>query len=109
VVTPQVLRSKIEKILQKDLILTSEKGSAKNEKSAIESQLIELKQQNEVHVKQTDDLKRSLKHHQTILHRVQKKLQLVARERDFFKQLLDSYEKDLTSKCINLKFRKLTF
>lgn len=46
--------------------------------------------------KQVDDLQRGLKHHQAILGRLQKKLQLVARERDAYKQLLDNYEKDLT-------------
>lgn len=95
-VTPVVLRSHIEQILQKDLILTNEKTSVKNEKNQVQAMIAETKTENEQLQKQLDDHKRSLKHHQAILHRVQKKLHLVVGERDCWKQLLDSYEKDLT-------------
>ncbi|XP_058462677.1 mitotic spindle assembly checkpoint protein MAD1 [Malaya genurostris] len=94
--TPIVVRSQIEQILQKDLILTSEKTSVKNEKSQIQTKIDEVRAENEQLQKQLEDHKRSLRNHQTILHRVQKKLHLVAGERDCWKQLLDSYEKDLT-------------
>lgn len=46
---------------------------------------------------QITDLKNSLKQHQNILHRVQKKLQQVAKERDCYRGLVDSYDQDLTS------------
>lgn len=95
--TPIVMRSHIEQILQNDVILTSEKSSVKNEKNQIQAAIAETKGENEQLQKKLEDLKRSLKHHQTILHRVQKKLHLVVGERDCWKQLLDSYEKDLTS------------
>lgn len=93
---PMVVRSHIEQILQKDVILTSEKSSVKNEKNQIQAAIIETKAEKEQLQKQLEDHKRSLKHHQAILHRVQKKLHLVVGERDCWKQLLDSYEKDLT-------------
>ncbi|XP_055619305.1 mitotic spindle assembly checkpoint protein MAD1 isoform X2 [Toxorhynchites rutilus septentrionalis] len=96
VCSPVVVRSLISQILQKDLFLTSEKSSVKNEKDQIQSIIDETKAMNEQLQKQLDDHKRSLKHHQSILHRVQKKLNLVVGERDCWKQLLDSYEKDLT-------------
>lgn len=95
--TPVVVRSLIAQILQKDLFLTSEKTSVKNEKDQIQAMIDETKGANEQLQKQLEDHKRSLKHHQSILHRVQKKLHLVVGERDCWKQLLDSYEKDLTS------------
>ncbi|XP_058833639.1 mitotic spindle assembly checkpoint protein MAD1 [Topomyia yanbarensis] len=94
--SPIIVRSQIEQILQKDLILTSEKTSVKNEKSQIQTVIDEVRAENEQLQKQLEDHKRSLRNHQTILHRVQKKLHLVAGERDCWKQLLDSYEKDLT-------------
>lgn len=50
----------------------------------------------EVFTKANSDLQTSLKYHKTSLHRVQKKLMLVAKERECYKQLIDSYEKDLT-------------
>nr|XP_029709893.1 mitotic spindle assembly checkpoint protein MAD1-like [Aedes albopictus] len=100
--TPIVLRSLIDQILQKDVILTSEKTSVKNEKHQIHAMIDEIKAENEQLQKQLEDHKRSLKHHQTILHRVQKKLHLVVGERDCWKQLLDSYEKDLTINPTNV-------
>ncbi|KAL9700331.1 hypothetical protein quinque_003772 [Culex quinquefasciatus] len=93
---PVVVRSHIDQILQKDLILTNEKTSVKNEKNQVQAAIAETKSENEQLQKQLEDYKRSLKHHQSILHRVQKKLHLVVGERDCWKQLLDSYEKDLT-------------
>lgn len=53
-------------------------------------------QQIEDFTKANSDLQTSLKLHKTSLHRVQKKLMLVAKERECYKQLIDSYEKDLT-------------
>lgn len=93
---PVVVRSHIDQILQKDVILTNEKTSVKNEKNQVQAIIAETKSENEQLQKQLEDYKRSLKHHQSILHRVQKKLHLVVGERDCWKQLLDSYEKDLT-------------
>lgn len=100
--TPIVLRSHIEQMLQKDLFLTNEKTAVKNEKNQIQAAIDETKTENEQLQKQLEDLKRSLKHHQTVLHRVQKKLHLVVGERDCWKQLLDSYEKDLTINPTNV-------
>lgn len=97
---PNLLKNKIDEILQKDLLLANDSATAKSEKSLIECEKDELKTQYELQKKQIEDLNRGLKHHQTILARLQKKLQLVARERDAYKQLLDNYEKDLTSELI---------
>lgn len=94
--TPQNLRNCLENILQKDLILSNEKSSAKNEYRTMQDQLIELKAQNEIYTKNNNDQKIILKRHQTIIHKMQKKLTLVAGERDCYKRLLDNYEKDLT-------------
>lgn len=95
---PVSLRRKIDDILQKDLQIADDSAAAKTERALMESEKEEIKTQAELQKKQIEDLNRGLKHHQTILSRLQKKLQLVAKERDAYKQLLDNYEKDLTSK-----------
>lgn len=46
------------------------------------------------------EIKTSSTQRQNLIHRMQKKLQLVSRERDSYRQQLDSYERDLTI-CIN--------
>lgn len=46
--------------------------------------------------KQLSDLQHLQQQHQALVHRLQKKLMLVSRERDSYRQQLDTYEKDLT-------------
>lgn len=55
-----------------------------------------LKSETERNVKLNTDLKTIHQQQQTLVHRLQKKLQLVSRERDSYRTQLDSYEKDLT-------------
>lgn len=47
-------------------------------------------------MKANSDLLTSLRCHKTSLHKAKKKLELLDKERNCYKQLLDSYEKDLT-------------
>lgn len=56
-----------------------------------------LRAEREKNQKLNSDLQTIHQQHQTLLHRLQKKLQLVSRERDSYRAQLDSYEKDLTS------------
>lgn len=93
------LRARIEDILRNDVLLNSEKGAVRNEKNAAAEQVAVLQKQLEIYTKANDNLQTSLKFHKKTMHRVQKKLSLVANERDCYKQLIDNYEKDLTSKC----------
>lgn len=97
-VTPTALRVRIENILQNDLILMNEKGSAKTDRETAASHVQEYKNELELCKKFSASLQTSLKHHKNSMHRVQKKLSLVAKERDCYKQLIENYEKDLTSK-----------
>lgn len=46
--------------------------------------------------KQVEGLEKSLKTHQSVIGKIQRKLKLISSERDAQRQLLDSYEKDLT-------------
>lgn len=63
--------------------------------------------------KQIELLRRSLKSHQSVLAKLQKKLLLITAERDSQRQLLENYEKDLTSRLLSfdntLKFMKPFF
>lgn len=97
VVSPVHLRSRIEEILRTDLLLNSEKGAVHAEKESSAQQVRTLQKELEIFTKATENLQTSLKYHKTSMHRVQKKLTLVAKERDCYKQLIDNYEKDLTS------------
>lgn len=94
--TPQQLRSYIEKIQKEHVIMASDAGVATLEKSSIGDQMYELRKQNEQYIKSNETLTTNLRNYKTALQRLQKKLQLIAKERDCFKNLLENYEKDLT-------------
>jgi mitotic spindle assembly checkpoint protein MAD1 len=88
-ITPMVLRSHIQEILQKDLIMTSEKSSNKTEKCEIEKKLEELEMEKEANKKLVADLKKTVDQYKLVMARVQKKLQLVVMERDSFRSLVE--------------------
>lgn len=48
--------------------------------------------------KSGNDLQIVLKNHRESFHKVQRKLRLVVSERDCYKQLIENYEKNVTSK-----------
>ncbi|KAL3287384.1 hypothetical protein HHI36_001857 [Cryptolaemus montrouzieri] len=97
---PHLLRSTVERLQQQELYLTDEKV---NLQSQLNSALHEAKVAKEELSKNqklltklsgTDEQKKNL------IHRMQKKLLLVSRERDSYRLQLDSYERDLTM-CVN--------
>lgn len=94
--TPIQLRMYIDKIQKEHLILASDAGVASIEKSSIDDQIFDLRQQNELYVKTNETLTTNLRNYKTALQRMQKKLALIVKERDCFKNLLENYEKDLT-------------
>lgn len=93
---PQSLRAYISKIQKEHVILASNAGVATLEKSAVADQVYELKKQIELQTKANEAISNNLRNYKTALHRMQKKLALIAKERDCFKTLLENYEKDLT-------------
>uniref|UniRef100_A0A182PDL3 Mitotic spindle assembly checkpoint protein MAD1 n=1 Tax=Anopheles epiroticus TaxID=199890 RepID=A0A182PDL3_9DIPT len=95
-VCPKTMRNHIEQILQKDLLLTSEQSTVKTEKNQILGRIEELRSENSLLNGRLADYKRAQEGLQSIVHRAQKKLNLVTGERDYLKQLLESYENDLT-------------
>lgn len=90
------LRQRIESLLRNDLLVVSQRGEMRTEQEATAQRVAHMEKQLEVQTKATENLQTSLKYHKTSMHRVQKKLMLVARERDCYKQLIENYEKDLT-------------
>lgn len=101
-INPTVLRNFIDDIQKKHLILACDTNAAKLEKSTVNDQIFELRQQNEMHRKTTDNLTAALRSHKNGLHILKKKLTLVAKERDVFKNLIETYEKDLTLTAPNM-------
>uniref|UniRef100_A0A182M573 Mitotic spindle assembly checkpoint protein MAD1 n=1 Tax=Anopheles culicifacies TaxID=139723 RepID=A0A182M573_9DIPT len=95
-VSPMSMRNHLEQMLQKDLVLTSEQTSAQTEKLHIQVRIDELQSENAQLNGRLADYKRAQEGLQSIVHRAQKKLNLVTGERDYLKQLLESYENDLT-------------
>uniref|UniRef100_A0A182NI75 Mitotic spindle assembly checkpoint protein MAD1 n=1 Tax=Anopheles dirus TaxID=7168 RepID=A0A182NI75_9DIPT len=95
-VSPISMRKHIEQILQKDVVLTSEQSSARTEKTQIQHRIDELQSENALLNGHLADYKRAQEGLQNIVHRAQKKLNLVTGERDYLKQLLETYEHDLT-------------
>ncbi|XP_055687070.1 mitotic spindle assembly checkpoint protein MAD1-like [Lutzomyia longipalpis] len=94
--TPQNLRQKIEEILHKDVVLVSERNKSNTERKSLEVQSHDLRTQNESLLKINAELQNSVKNRQGICQRLQKRMLLLAKERDCYKQLIENYEKDLT-------------
>lgn len=94
--TVSYLRTFIEDIQKRHLILASDANTVQREKTSINEQMATIRQQNEQHTKNIDALNKTLRNYQATAHRMQKKLMLIAKERDCFKTLLENYEKDLT-------------
>lgn len=94
--TPLLLRTHIDHLQREHVVSASDAGVASLEKASIDDQIFELRQQNESHIKTNETLTNNLRNYKMALQRMQKKLTLIVKERDCFKNLLENYEKDLT-------------
>lgn len=95
-VSPMALRTRIEQLLQDDIVRVAEKGTAESDSKHLQSTLRELEQKSAVYLKNIEDMNAILKRHKSFRERLQRKLLIVCKERDFYKQLLDNFDKDLT-------------
>lgn len=95
-VNPIQLRSYIEQLLKKDIILTSEKSLKKSEREQFQLKISELQKQNDTLQKSNSDQQLTMKKQKNMQIRIQKKLMIVIKERNFYKQLIENFEKDLT-------------
>lgn len=94
-VSPMALRTRIEQLLQDDIVRMAEKGSADSDSKQLQSSLRELEQKCAVYLKNIEDMNVVLKRHKSFRERLQRKLLIVCKERDFYKQLLENFDKDL--------------
>lgn len=97
---PRLLRGVLENLQQQEINLTSEKIQLESQLSQVNHVAKVAKDELDKSQKHIADLQKNVKQHQNLIHRMQKKLSLVAGERDSYRKQLDSYEKDLTI-CIN--------
>ncbi|CAH0550480.1 unnamed protein product [Brassicogethes aeneus] len=93
---PHLLRTAVEKMQHQELNLTAEKVEIECKLKAAIHEARVAKAELEKNQKHLVNLKSAGEQKQTIIHRMQKKLLLVSRERDSYRLQLDSYERDLT-------------
>ncbi|KAJ8972305.1 hypothetical protein NQ314_000220 [Rhamnusium bicolor] len=93
---PHLLRSTVERLQQQELTLTSEKVELESQLKTVSHEAKVAKSELEKNLKLLGELKTTGEQKQSLIHRMQKKLLLVSRERDSYRLQLDSYEKDLT-------------
>lgn len=94
--SPQTLRAYIDRMQKEHLVLADGSSTAKLEKSVADEHMHELRTDHELGVQKIGTLTTTLRNYKCALHRLQKRLTLIARERDCFKTLLENYERDLT-------------
>ncbi|XP_045460678.1 mitotic spindle assembly checkpoint protein MAD1 [Harmonia axyridis] len=93
---PHLLRSAVERLQHHELALTDEKVTLQSQlntalhEAKVAKEELAKNQKLLTKLSSTDEQKKNL------IHRMQKKLLLVSRERDSYRLQLDSYERDLT-------------
>ncbi|KAH8260722.1 hypothetical protein KR038_004690 [Drosophila bunnanda] len=95
-VSPMALRSRIEQLLQEDIAQMAEKSSTKWDFKHLQNSLRDMEQKCAVYLKNIEDLNIVLKRHKNFKERLQRKLITVSKERDFYKQMVDNFDKDMT-------------
>ncbi|KAH8290169.1 hypothetical protein KR054_000741 [Drosophila jambulina] len=116
-VSPMALRSRIEQLLQEDIAQVAEKSSTKWDTKHLQvenlslllrrlnsfilncnpqNSLRDMEQKCSVYLKNIEDLNIVLKRHKNFKERLQRKLITVSKERDFYKQMVDNFDKDMT-------------
>ncbi|EDV36696.1 uncharacterized protein Dana_GF13088 [Drosophila ananassae] len=95
-VSPMALRSRIEQLLQEDIVHVAEKTTSESDTKHLQATVRELEQKCSVYLKNIEDLNIGLKRHKNFKERLQRKLITVSKERDFYKQMVENFDKDLT-------------
>ncbi|XP_077293998.1 mitotic spindle assembly checkpoint protein MAD1-like [Arctopsyche grandis] len=93
---PQMLIKRLENLQQRELTFLTEKKDTDVTLSAAKSELADAKLENKKILSKLSDAQNMQKTQESFIHRLQKKLLLVSRERDSYRQQLDCYEKELT-------------
>ncbi|EDV59388.1 mitotic spindle assembly checkpoint protein MAD1 [Drosophila erecta] len=95
-VSPMALRSRIEQLLKEDIIHVAEKTSSDSDTKHLQTTVRDLEQKCAIYLKNIEDLNIGLKRHKNFKERLQRKLITVSKERDFYKQLVENFDKDMT-------------
>ncbi|XP_018334311.1 mitotic spindle assembly checkpoint protein MAD1 [Agrilus planipennis] len=93
---PSLLRTTVEKLQQKEINLTTEIVQLQSQLNAAIHEKVVAQSELEKNQKHLAEVGKSLQQRQNLIHRMQKKLLLISRERDSYRLQLDSYERDLT-------------
>eukprot|EP00099_Drosophila_melanogaster_P019228 NP_610477.2 mitotic arrest-deficient 1 [Drosophila melanogaster] len=95
-VSPMALRSRIEQLLKEDIIHVAEKTSSASDTKHLNTTIRDLEHKCAIYLKNIEDLNIGLKRHKNFKERLQRKLITVSKERDFYKQLVENFDKDTT-------------
>ncbi|XP_030380672.1 mitotic spindle assembly checkpoint protein MAD1 [Scaptodrosophila lebanonensis] len=95
-VSPLALRSRLEQLLREDIVRVAEKSSSESDTKHLQTMVRELEQKCAVYMKNIEDMNMILKRNKNFKERLQRKLLMVSKERDFYKQLVENFDKDLT-------------
>ncbi|XP_028154002.1 mitotic spindle assembly checkpoint protein MAD1 isoform X2 [Diabrotica virgifera virgifera] len=93
---PHLLRVVVDRLQQQELVLTSAKVDLESQLKSMTHEAKVAKSEAEKCQKLVAELKETSAQKQKLIHRMEKKLMLVIRERDSYRLQLDSYERDLT-------------
>ncbi|XP_060523090.1 mitotic spindle assembly checkpoint protein MAD1 [Cylas formicarius] len=93
---PHLLRTNVERLQQQELALTAEKVELDSQLQAATHSAKVARAELDKTQKLLKELKVTGEQKKMLIHRMQKKLMLVTRERDSYRLQLDSYERDLT-------------
>ncbi|CAG9834259.1 unnamed protein product [Diabrotica balteata] len=93
---PHLLRVVVDRLQQQELVLTSAKVDLESQLKSMTHEAKVAKSEAEKCQKLLAELKQTGDQKQKLIHRMEKKLMLVSRERDSYRLQLDSYERDLT-------------
>lgn len=93
---PSVLRRELNRLQQAELVLKSEEGQLRSKLDAALRESQCLSKNYEEVKKLATDVTISKEKLNKLVNRLQKKMLLITRERDSYRQQLDLYEKDIT-------------
>ncbi|KAG1649350.1 Mitotic spindle assembly checkpoint protein MAD1 [Nymphon striatum] len=94
--SPSLLNATVNKLLQNEELLTNEVGTIKSSYKTLEAKLQTCNSFNEDLKSNFSTLNKQGQDQITLIKRLQRKLMLITMERDSYRNLLNSYESDMT-------------
>ncbi|CAH2042310.1 unnamed protein product, partial [Iphiclides podalirius] len=94
--SPRALTSTLEYALSNQLTAVAGCSEAQSQMAQLSEEIATAKYERDKATSKLSDLQTVRKNQESLIHRLQKRLLLVTRERDSYRQQLDCYEKELT-------------